>query len=219
MCPDLPPFRPIDLSAWPRRDHFAYYRDTLPCGYSLTCALDVTPLLDFAHQNALRFYGCLLYAVSRTVNEMDEMKLMLTPQGMPGIWETVHPNFTVFHEDDHTFSDLWCTYDRDFSTFYRHFTAAVERYGGNHGVKARPGQPANFFCVSCAPWLDFTGFSTFHAGGTPNLFPIVTCGRYTRRDGRYAMSVALTISHAAADGYHAGQFFQRLQENCRAFPR
>lgn len=219
MCPDLPPFRPIDPASWPRREHFAYYRDTLPCGYSLTCPLDVTALLDFAHKNRLRFYGCLIYAVSRTVNDMDEMKLMLSPQGMPGIWETVHPNFTVFHRDDHTFSDLWCEYDRDFSSFYRNFSDAVEQYGHNHGVKARPGQPANFFCVSCAPWLDFTGFATFSAGGTPNLFPIVTCGRYTRRDGRYAMSVALTISHAAADGYHAGQFFQRLQENCRAFPR
>ncbi len=213
----FPSYRAIDLETWPRREHFAYYRDALPVGYSLTCQIDVSPLLDFAHKHRLRFYGCLIYAVSRTVNAMDEMKLMLTPDGTPGIWAEVHPNFTVFHEDDHTFSDLWCHYDADFSTFYQNFSQTVEEFGHCHGVKGRPGQPANFFCVSCAPWLDFTGFSTFTAGGTPSLFPIVTCGRYTRHGETCTLPVTLTISHAAADGYHAGQFFQLLQENCRAF--
>lgn len=35
-------FTPIDLSTWPRREHFHYYRNQLPCGYSVTVQLDVT---------------------------------------------------------------------------------------------------------------------------------------------------------------------------------
>ena len=31
-------------------------------------------------------------------------------------------------------------------------------------------------------------------------------------EGRRKLSAALTISHAAADGYHASMFFERLQE-------
>ena len=69
----FPSYRAIDLETWPRREHFAYYRDALHVGYSLTCQIDVSPLLDFAHKHRLRFYGCLIYAVSRTVNAMDEM--------------------------------------------------------------------------------------------------------------------------------------------------
>ena len=37
-------FTPIDLSTWPRREHFHYYRNQLPCGYSVTVQLDVTPV-------------------------------------------------------------------------------------------------------------------------------------------------------------------------------
>lgn len=48
--------------------------------------------------------------------------------------------------------------------------------------------------------------------GRPNLFPIVTFGKYVEEDGRRKLSAALTISHAAADGYHASMFFERLQE-------
>lgn len=207
----LPNYRKIDLERWPRREHFQYYRSTVKCGYSLTARLDVTQVVELAREKGLHFYGCFIYAAARTVNGMDEMRMMLSPDGTPGIWEQVHPNFTVFHEDDKTFSDLWTEYHSSFQKFYQRFEQILETYGGNHGVKARTGQPANFFCISCVPWLDYTSFAT-QSVGDPALFPIVTFGKYTKEQGKYTLPVTLTISHAAADGYHTAQFFKRLQE-------
>lgn len=212
----LPAYRKIDVETWPRREHFQYYRTALPCGYSLTARVDVTEALAFARKTGKRFYGCLLYAAARTVNEMDEMKMMVTPEGDPGIWEAVHPNFTVFHEDDKTFSDLWTEYRPEFPDFYQGFSQTLARYGDCHGIKGRPGQPANFFCISCVPWLDYTGYAT-HTAGAPALFPILTFGRYTQAEGRSTLPVTLTIAHAAADGYHVGVFFQKLEERLQAF--
>lgn len=212
----LPGYQRIDLETWPRREHYRYYRERLRCGYSLTARLDVTEALAFAREQGKRFYGCMLYAAAKTVNEMDEMKLMTGPDGSPGIWDTVHVNFTVFHQDDGTFSDLWTEYRPDFGAFYREFERVVETYGANHGVKGRPDQPPNFFCASCVPWLDFTGFTT-HSVGEPALFPIITWGKYTEQAGRYTLPATVTISHAAADGYHTSLFFQRLQETLRSF--
>lgn len=68
------------------------------------------------------------------------------------------------------------------------------------------------FCISCVPWMDFTGYSTWVPTGRPNLFPIITFGKYVEEEGRRKLSAALTISHASADGYHASMFFERLQE-------
>ncbi len=211
MDQQLPQYRKIDLERWPRREHFQYYRNIVRCGYSLTAKICVTQAVSFAREQGLRFYGCFLYAAARAVNGLDEMKMMLTPEGGPGVWEQVHPSFTVFHQDDQTFSDLWTGYHPDFWTFYREFEETLERYGNNHGVKARPDQPANFFCVSCVPWLDYTGFAT-QSVGDPALFPILTFGKYTQVEGECTLPVTLTISHASADGYHACQFFQKLQE-------
>lgn len=213
---DKPAYRKINLETWPRREHFQYYRNIVVCGYSLTARVDVTEALDFARRTGKRFYGCLLYAAACSVNEMDEMRMMVTPEGDPGIWDVVHPNFTVFHEDDKSFSDLWTEYRPDFPDFYQGFEEVLTLYGGNHGIKGRPGQPGNFFCASCVPWLDYTGYAT-HSAGAPALFPILTFGRYTPEDGRYTLPVTLTISHAAADGYHASQLFQKLSQNFQAF--
>ena len=60
--------------------------------------------------------------------------------------------------------------------------------------------------------MDFTGYSTWVPTGRPNLFPIITFGKYVEEEGRRKLSAALTISHASADGYHASMFFERLQE-------
>ena len=53
--------------------------------------------------------------------------------------------------------------------------------------------------------------------GEPALFPIIDFGKYTEQEGRYTLPVAVTISHAAADGYHTSLFFKRLQEELDAF--
>ena len=216
---DFPAYQVIDLAKWPRREHFAYYRDQIRCGYSLTSRMDVSEMLAYSRRSGRRFYGCFLYAVSRTVNSMASMRMMIPPEGGAGVWENVHPSFTIFHEDDHTFSDLWMEYSEDFDAFYREFVRVAEVYGKNHGIKARTGQPANFFCASCAPWIDFDGYSTWVAGSDePALFPIITCGKYVEEPGGATrMPVNLTISHAAADGWHVGVFFSRLGGNFAAF--
>ena len=189
----MPGYRKIDLETWPRREHYRYYREFLKCGYSITARLDVTEAVRFAHAQKKRFFGCFLYAAARAVNSMDEMKMMTAPDGTPGIWDEVHLNFTVFHKDDGTFSDLWTAYDPDFETFYREWERVVETYGDCHGIKGRPGQPPNFFCISCVPWLDYTGYST-HTMGEPALCSIITFGTYTGEVGRLTLSARVTLA-------------------------
>ncbi|MCD8356918.1 MAG: chloramphenicol acetyltransferase [Clostridia bacterium] len=210
----LPAYKTIDMETWPRREHFAYYRNNIKCGYSVTVRADVTALAAFAKKKGLHFYGCFLYAASKTVNSMDCMKMMIPPEGGAGIWQVSNPNFTVFHKDDETFSDLWMEYQPQFSAFYREYGHVMQNYGDHHGIKGRPGQPANFFCISCVPWLDFSGYFTYSSGNAePALFPILAFGKYTEQGGRLTLPVSLSISHAAADGYHSSQFFEKLQEN------
>ena len=216
MKDSLPAYRKIDLASWPRREHFQYYRTAVRCGYSVTVPVDVSEAVSVAKRRGLHFYPCFVYAAAKTVNQQDAMRMMLTPEGEPGVWEVSHPCFTVFHPDDGTFSDLWTAYEPEFSAFYRGFEQTKAEFGDRHGIKGRPGQPANFFCISCVPWLDYTGYATY-SSGEPALFPILTFGKYTLREGRYTLPVTLTISHASADGWHTSRFFQALRENLRAF--
>ena len=204
-------FTPIDLTSWPRREHFHYYRNILPCGDSVTVPLDVTALWDQCREKDLKFYPAFIWCVSHTILAHPAFRMGVDAQGNPGTHDVLHPNYTVFHEDDHTFSDLWTEHDEDFSLFYENFLADLAQYGGNHGMKAKPNQPANFYCISCVPWLDFTGYASTVPGGSPQLFPVMTYGKFTVKDGRRTMPLAINIAHAAADGWHTAQFIQDLQ--------
>lgn len=61
-------------------------------------------------------------------------------------------------------------HNESFPVFYRAFLSDVATYGTRHGMKARAGQPANFYCISCVPWLSFTGYASTVPGGSPICF-------------------------------------------------
>lgn len=88
------------------------------------------------------------------------------------VWDQVVPNYTIFHEDDKTFSDCWTEYSDDFEVFYREITKDMEEGQKKKGIKAKAGQPANFYCISCVPWAAFTAFGSRTLGSTePGVFP------------------------------------------------
>lgn len=205
-------FTPMDESTWPRREHFQYYRKILPVGYSITVRLDVTRFRTMLREAGLKFYPSFIWCVSHTILSHPAFRMAVDGAGNPGTHDVLHPNYTVFHEDDHTFSDLWTEHDEDFSAFYRAFLADGETFGENHGIKAKPGQPGNFYCISCVPWLSFEAYSSQVSGGQPTLFPVFTYGKAEMREGKVTLPVALSIAHAAADGWHTAAFFSDLQE-------
>ena len=134
-------FTPIDQSTWPRREHFAYYRSTLPCANSVTTHLDVTKFRAMLQKNHIKFYPAFIWCVSHTLLSHPDFRLAVDQDGNPGTHDVLHPNYTVFHEDDHTFSDLWTAHDEDFPTFYRAFLSDLETYGNVHGMKPQSGPP------------------------------------------------------------------------------
>ncbi len=209
----LPRYRLIEEDKWPRKEHFHYYQEQIPCSHSMTVKVDITECLSLAHRKNQHFAALFMYAVCRTVNELDCMKMMTGEDGSPGIWKVTNPVFTVFHSDDHTFSDLWMDYLDNPLSFCKEYDRVIHAFGDRKGIKGRPGQPDNFFCFSCTPWTAFASYSCQAAGRIPPLFPIIDCGRYEQTDTGYQMPVSLTVSHAAMDGYHISLFFDRLQHN------
>lgn len=206
-------FTPIDLATWPRREHFNYYRNILPVGYTMNVRLDVTRFKAMLDKNGLKFYPSFIWCVSHNILSHPAFRMAVDKEGNPGTHDVVHPNYTIFHEDDHTFSDLWTEHNEDFSAFYRAVQEDMATYGGNHGIKAKPGQPWNFYCISCVPWVDFASYTSHVAGGgQPNMFPVITYGKATEKEGKLTLPMAINIAHAAADGWHTAQFVNSLQE-------
>ncbi len=213
-------YKKVDLETWPRREHYRYYTQALKVEFNLTAPVEVGSLLGFCHAHGYKFYAAAIYCVTRTLNRIENFRMFKDADGALCVWDKIVPNYTIFHKDDGTFSDCWTDFSEDFATFYRDITADMQTYGDNHGIKAKPGQPANFYCVSCTPWIAFTACGSRLVGSSePAFFPIVTMGKREEHDGKLTMPVNIAAAHAVADGYHAGLFFQYLQEEIDALSR
>lgn len=203
-------FTPIYLTSWPRASHFEYYSKQIRTNYGITVRLDVTRLLHWTHSHRLHFYPAMLYAIMRAVNSRPEFR-MAYRDSVLGYYDLCHPSYTIFHPDDHTFSDIWSEYDSDFRRFYVSVQQDMEQWRDVKGIKTKPGRPENFCPISCVPWLDFTSVAHDTTGPGPMYFPVITFGKYTENDGKFTLPLCLHINHAAADGWHTSMLLSDLQ--------
>lgn len=117
----------------------------------------------------------------------------------------MHPSFTVFNPDRETFASVWVPYETDFPAFHQAGADVLATHRSATELFPQGNPPPNTFDVSSLPWTSFTGFTLDIRDGYGHLAPIVTLGRYLRREGRTLMPVALQVHHAVADGFHAGR--------------
>ena len=223
-------FTLVDPETWPRREYFAYYFDRLKCRYSITAPLDITLLMRRRRQLRRRFFPILLYVVMRAVNRRDAdgpcapdspdildrggngaFRMAFDARGRLGRWNYCNPVYTVFHEEDASFSDLWSRWSPDFSLFYETVLDDMARYGGVRGLKGRPHTPENFCSVSSLPWLSFTSFAQDTYAESRLLFPLIRVGKHFVQGRKTLIPVALSVHHAVADGFHTSKLFHDMQ--------
>lgn len=204
-------FCPVDMDTWGRKPWFDYYYGRIKCRYNLGAEVDITPLLGKIKEEGFRFYPVMVYAVVRAVNANQEFRMAFDTEGRLGYWDRVNPSYTIFHDDDKTFSDIWTEYSDCFPEFYRNAVADMEKYRDVKGVQAKPDKPANFCPVSAIPWLSFTGFAQDTYGESDFLFPLVRFGKYFMRDEKVLLPLSVFVHHAVADGYHTSKLINDIE--------
>lgn len=205
-------YKKVEIENWARKEHYLYYTETFKIEFNITAPVDVTKLLDFCHSHGYRFYPSMIYVVTKVLNQIENFKMFQDENGDLCIWDKIVPNYTIFHEDDKTFSDCWTDFSEDFAVFYSDITGDMEKYKNKKGIKVKEEQPPNFYCISCMPWVSFTSCSSRRTeGGDPAFFPIVAMGKYEKSADKTLLPVNISVAHAVCDGYHASLFFETLQ--------
>ena len=211
-------FHIIDKSNWERIAHFNYYYSQIKCKYNLTSNIDITHLVRWQKVNRYKFFPTMLFDIMTAVNQNKEFRMSFNEKGELGYWDKVVPCYTLFHNENKTFTDIWSEYDEDFNIFYRTVIEDIHTYGNITGVvKARPGQPANFCPVSCLPWLSFTNFAQDTYSESRFLFPLIKFGKYFESNGNIQLPISVFVSHAVADGYHTCKLINDIQEIAQKF--
>ena len=102
-------------------------------------------------EKKLKFFPTMLYCIIKAVNQNKEFRMDYDKEGNLGYWDYVVPSYTIFHNDDKTFSDIWSEYDENFEKFYKNIVEDIEKYKDIKGVKTKLGRGDNFCPISCIP--------------------------------------------------------------------
>lgn len=206
----LPAFTPIDRETWSRTPYYDYYRTQLKTKYTISIKIDITVLLATYKAKGYKFFPTFLYVIMRALNNSEALRTCIH-QGQLGVWNFFSPQFTLFHDDDKTFSDLWSDYYSDFPSFHQAITQDIEQYKNVKGIKVKSGLPANFVPISCVPWISFESISQDTSDDTDFLKPIIRFGKYYQEQERVLIPLSVYVNHAIADGYHTAAFLNDIQ--------
>ena len=202
----------VDMSAWPRREHFEHYMSAVPCTYSMTTKLDISNL----RRRQMKLYPAMLYLLTRTVNAHEPFRMALR-EGELVLYSSMEPCYTVFHPETETFSSLWTAYTDDYGAFCRRYADDLHQYGDGAGMFPKPGMPENCFNVSMVPWASFTSFH-LHTADHRYLLPIFTLGKFEEHNGKVLLPLAAQVHHAVCDGFHLCRFLDVLQQEMNTPP-
>lgn len=203
-------FTLIDLETWERREFYEHFMNEVRCTYSVTVHLDITSLKEY------RLYPAMIWLLTQTVNQMPEFRTVLTDKGL-GIYDQMHPAYTIFNQENKTFSGIWTEFNPDYSKFLKSYEMDTAAFSSSAKFAPKSDRPPNSFDISMVPWFTFTAFDINVFDEGKYLLPIFTMGKFFEASGKRMLPLAIQVHHAVCDGYHVGRFIEMLQAKILSF--
>ena len=114
-------FKLIDIENWERREFYEHFINEVVCTYSAVVNIDITNL------KGQKLYPAMIWLLTKTVNDMPEFRTSLTKEGL-GIYDDMHPMYTVFNKENKNFSGIWSYFSEDYAEFLKSYEADSEEY-------------------------------------------------------------------------------------------
>ena len=206
-------FKRTDSQNWKRKEYFDQFYRHVPTTFSITVNIDISNLKN----KQAGLFPTLLFLLSKQVNKHDEFKTSLDEDGCPGIFDVIHPSYTVFHDENETFSNIWTEYTPHFQDFLENYRRDAQMYGHIQKYNAKENCPPNVFYVSLLRWINFSSFNLNLQDGYRCLTPVFTLGKYIEENQRTLMPLSLLVHHAVCDGWHAAKLINGLQDEINSF--
>lgn len=207
-------YKKFDINSWNRKEHFEHYRN-LQCLFTLTSEIEISIFLEYLKNNKYKFYSSIIYLISKLVNSTLEFKMSIKNNEII-IWDTLHPSYTIFNQKEEIFSAIWTQYNNDKGIFFKEFEKDNNNYKNFKSLFPKSKMPENHFNISCIPWINYSGFS-LHLPELKDYFqPIITIGKYNKKESNTILPLTIQVHHSVCDGFHIAKFINRLQEWCNA---
>ena len=204
----------LDLSTWPRRSAFEFFRGFAKPHFSVCTRVDVTALKPALAQLGVGSITLACHFIAlQLANRIEPFRYRLR-QGRVVVLDAVHGSTTVLRADQ-SFGFAYLQHAPTFAAFAAQGAASLEAArAGADGFSPRVDDDA-LIHFTTLPWMHFTGFTHARDGAFEDAIPKIAFGRIdTEGSGEQArrwMPLSLEVHHALMDGLHAGQLVQGFE--------
>ena len=197
----------IDLSTYPRAQHFRYF---LTMGYpyvGMTVQVDITDFYRWQKENGVPFFLAVLWCAARAANRVPAFRQRIR-DGEILEYPWCPTSHTVAREDGtYAYCQLDCR--GDFASFLRTALPLHEEAARHGTIEEDTSNVLPYFYVSTVPWVHYTSVTQptpIPADSNPRL----VWGKYGAEGERITMPVTVLCHHGLVDGRQIGDFYREL---------
>jgi chloramphenicol O-acetyltransferase type A len=199
----------IDIENWKRKDHYNYFKGLSYPHFNICGNLDITSFYSYIKKNESPFFISLLYVSTKAANSIKEFRLRIREDKVIE-HETVAPSFTMMTESE-VFSFCTVKFIDEFNDFKANTSKEIEKIKNNLTIEDEPGRD-DLLYITSIPWVSFTSITHPVQMNPVDSIPRISWGKYFEENGKIKLPLSVQIHHALADGIHAGQYFNSIQE-------
>jgi len=200
--------RHIDVETWPRRDYYRLYRQFDQPHFNICANVDLMGFHDALKARGIGFTVGVLYVLARAANDIPAFRYRMRGDDVIE-HETVHPSTTIL-SDDGLFGFCDIDYLADFRSYAEGASRSIAASRQQPTLDARPARDDVLYTTSI-PWVSFTSFAHPTHLHPADSIPRLAWGKRFDDGGRARMPLSVQGHHAMMDGFHMGQYFERVQ--------
>ncbi len=204
----------LDMQTWPRAAIYTNYLDVEFPYINIGSRVDVSGLLEFSRREGLSFYFALIFEALKTADSIENFRYRFDAEG-PFVVDKNVPILTHLRHGEDRFVMIQGPDSEDVRDFCRKLRLIADNPNANCELTLEHRKDIINF--SCLPWLDYTHFVRTIRKVGRDTNPKFSWGRYTTENGKTTLNLSIQVHHGLMDGYHAGQFYLRLQERLDSY--
>ncbi len=184
-----------------------------PC-YGFNVKMDVTNVVKYSKENNTSFFINTLYLVTSALNQIDEMRIRIVNNEIR-LYDKINPAFTVMTKAL-VFENTGFEMIDDYTSFYNKAKEVIDSVKNQTGVKTsyNDSKLYNEYYITCIPWLSIEGMThpLIDNDYESLTVPRICWDKYREENGKYVMTLNITVNHMFVDGYPLSQAFNLVQE-------
>lgn len=203
-------FRRIEITNSHQRRHFDFFSGMNHPHFSVCANVEIGGWLAMAREEELKIAPTIVHLLARGANEIPQLRRRIRGDEIVE-HDVVHPTFSVPTDVADAFSFCHVDFTPDLKAFVEEAMARSEEMRTAPVFEDEPGRDDYLF-MSALPWISFTSVQHAMQLHPHDSVPRISWGKFFESEGRTMMPLSVQAHHALVDGYHAAQFYERVEE-------